>query len=87
MRLFIFALIVLFPISSFAGEEFFPSDWWSDDWWEQEETVIEQNPPPQQNIQQQKSIESLQERLDRLKRLLEEKEKRRPPSGYIQRKK
>ena len=84
MRLFIFALIILFPISALAGEEFFSSDWWTDDWWE-EETVIEES--PQQNIPQQRSIESIQEKLKKLERMIEQKSKRQEAPEYRQRKK
>lgn len=90
MRLFIFAFIVLFPISSIAaGSEFFPSDWWEDDWWEQEEPVIIQKPSssPQQNIQRQKSIQSIQKKLEKLQKMLEQKRERLPPPEYRQRKK
>ena len=82
-------IFILFSAPSFASQEFFSSDWWEDDWWEGEPVIIQKPPPlPKQNIQQQqKSFESIRERLERLKKLLEEKRDRRSSPEYRQLKK
>lgn len=85
---YILTLIIFISFSTIAlaGGEFFSSDWWSDDdWWWQEEQMVEPEivpipkprSEPQYMPQQQMSIESIEERIKRLKRLLEEKESRR----------
>lgn len=90
MRFILFlAIFIFFSSPSHATGQFFSSDWWEDDWWEEEPVIIQKpSPYPQQNMQQQRqSLESIQERLERLKKLLEEKRNRRAPPGYEQRKK
>ena len=92
MRFILFlSIFVLFSTLALAsGGGFFFDDWWNHDQWEQEEpAIIQKSPPlPQQNIQQQqKSFESIQERIKKLRRLLEEKRDRQAPLEYKQRKK
>lgn len=92
-----FIIFILFSSPAVAGGGDLIIDWWEEDfWWEQEsveedrwweqESVKEQK-PIQKKRPQQRTIESIQERLKNLGEMIEQRQLRLPPKEFRQRKK